>query len=119
MPRTARAAPHLETIVQHGIAAFGLPWWEIAVAMLLTAVAAAWWPARPGSRVPIVAALSVRPPSPRRGRRFAAVGGVVFTVGLASIAQARHGKVAPLVIVGIVATTAGILLLGPLAIPLD
>ena len=48
--------PHLETIVQHRIAAFRLPWWEIAVAVLLTvltAVVAAWWPARTASRVPI------------------------------------------------------------------
>ena len=111
--------PHLETIVQHRIAAFRLPWWEIAAAMLLTAltaVVAAWWPARTASRVPIVAALSGRPPSPRQGRRFAAAGTAVLAVGLASIALARHGKVAPLVIVGIVATTAGVLLLGPLAI---
>ncbi len=115
----AAFAPHLETIVQHRIVAFRLPWWEIGVAMLLTAVtavAAAWWPARTASRVPIVAALSGRPPSPRQGRRFAAVGTVVLAIGLASIALARHGKVPPLVILGIVATTAGILLLGPLAI---
>jgi putative ABC transport system permease protein len=115
----AAFVPHLETIVQHRIAAFSLPWWEIAAAMLLTAltaVAAAWWPARAASRLPIVAALSGRPPSPRQGRRFAAVGTAVLAVGLAFIALSRHGKVAPLVIVGLVATTAGILLLGPLAI---
>jgi putative ABC transport system permease protein len=82
----------------------------------LTAVAAAWWPARAASRVPMVAALSGRPPGPRQGRRFAAVGSAVLAVGLAFIALSRHGKVAPLVIVGLVATTAGILLLGPLAI---
>ena len=111
--------PHLETMVQHRIAAFSLPWWEIAVAVLLTvltAVAAAWWPARTASRVPIVAALSGRPPSPRQGRRFAAVGSAVLAVGLACIALSHHGKVAALVVAGIVATTAGVLLLGPLAI---
>jgi putative ABC transport system permease protein len=111
--------PHLEAIVQHRIAAFRLPWWEIAVAILLTvltAVAAAWWPARTASRVPIVAALSGRPPSPRQGRRFAAVGTVALVAGLAAIALSGHGKNAPPVIVGIVATTAGVLLLGPLVI---
>ncbi len=86
------------------------------VLTVLTAVAAAWWPARAASRVPIVAALSGRPPGPRQGRRFAAVGTAVLAVGLTFIALSGQGRVAALLIVGLVATTAGILLLGPLAI---
>ncbi len=116
----AAFAPYLATaVVEHRIATFGLPWWEVGAAMLLavvTATAAAWWPARAITRVPVVAALSGRPASPRQGRRPAALGGLLLAVGLAAIALARHGKVPPLIIGGIVMTAAGALLLGPVAI---
>jgi putative ABC transport system permease protein len=116
----ATFAPYLATaIVEHRIDTFGLPWWEVGAAMLLavlTATAAAWWPARAVSRVPVVTALSGRPASPRQGRRPAAVGGVLLAVGLAAIAFCEQGKVAPLVIGGLLLTAAGVLLLGPVAI---
>jgi putative ABC transport system permease protein len=116
----AAFAPYLATaIVEHRIDTFGLPWWEVGAAMLLavvTATAAAWWPARTVSRVPVVTALSGRPVSPRQGRRPAAVGGVLLAVGLAAIAFCEQGKVAPLVVGGLILTAAGVLLLGPVAI---
>jgi putative ABC transport system permease protein len=116
----AAFAPYLATaIVEHRIDTFGLPWWEVIAAVLLavvTATAAAWWPARVVSRVAVVAALSGRPTSPRQGRRPAAVGGVLLAVGLAAIAFCQQGKVPPLVIGGLILTAAGVLLLGPVAI---
>jgi len=115
----AAAVPYIETAVEHRIDTFGLPWWEVAAAMLLavmTATAAAWWPARTVTRVPVVAALSGRPASPRQGRRPAAVGGLLLAIGLAAIALSEQGHVPPLIIVGIGATAAGVLLLGPVAI---
>ena len=115
----AAFVPRLETIVEHRIDTLGLPWWEVIVAILLAvaaATAAAWWPARAAARVPIVAALSGRPASPRAGRRPAVLGTVLLLIGLAAIALSRQGKEPPLIVCGLVVTAAGVLLLGPVAI---
>ncbi len=85
----AAVVPRLETVVEHRIATFSLPWWEVATAIVMavvTAVAASWWPARTAARVPVVAALSGRPASPKQGRRPAALGGALLAIGLAGIA---------------------------------
>ena len=111
--------PRLETIVEHRIATFSLPWWEVAAAVVMTvvtAVAAAWWPARAAAHVPVVAALSGRPATPKQGRRPAALGGALLAIGLAGIALSHRGKTPPLIIGGLVFTAAGVLLLGPIAI---
>jgi putative ABC transport system permease protein len=111
-------APRLETLSAHRVDRFDLPWWAIGGAMVLavlTAVSAAWWPARAASRIPVVVALSGRPPRPQPAHRFAALGGVVLLLGLGLIALAHQTR--PLLIItGIVATTLGILLLAPLSI---
>ena len=111
--------PRLEPIVQHRIATFSLPWWEVATAIVLavvTAVAASWWPARAAAHVPVVAALSGRPASPKQGRRPAALGGALLAIGLAGVALSHQGKTPPLIIGGLALTAVGVLLLGPLAI---
>ena len=111
-------APRLEAIVEHRIDRFDLPWWAIATAMVLavvTAIAAAWWPARSASRIPIVAALSGRPVRPRPAHRFAAMGGVLLLAGVGALALSHQTR--PLLIVtGIVATTLGMLFLAPVGI---
>jgi putative ABC transport system permease protein len=115
----AAFVPRLETIVEHRIDTLGLPWWEVAAAIMLAvaaATAAAWWPARSAARVPIVAALSGRPASPKAGRRPAVLGAVLLAVGLAAFALSRQGKTPPLTIGGLVVTAAGVLLLGPVTI---
>jgi putative ABC transport system permease protein len=115
----AAFVPRLETIVEHRIDTLGLPWWEVVAAILLTVVAAtaaAWWPARAAARVPIVAALSGRPASPKAGRRPAVLGAVLLVAGLAAIAECRQGKTPALIIGGLIATAAGVLLLGPVTI---
>ena len=115
----AAFVPRLETIVEHRIATFSLPWWEVAAAVVMTvatAVAAAWWPARAAAHVPVVAALSGRPATPRQGRRPAALGGALLAIGLAGIALSHRGKTPALIIGGLVLTAAGVLLLGPIAI---
>src|SRR5205823_7148601 len=61
-------APNIERLAKHRIDMFHLPWWAIAAAMalaILTAAAAAWWPARSASRSSIVTALSGRPAPPK------------------------------------------------------
>ena len=111
--------PRLETIVEHRIDTFGLPWWEVGAAMLLavvTATAAAWWPARAAAKVPVVSALSGRPASPRQGRRPAVLGSLLLAAGLAAIALSGQGKRPALIIGGVVLTAAGVLVLGPVAI---
>ncbi|MDQ6615401.1 MAG: FtsX-like permease family protein [Actinomycetota bacterium] len=110
--------PHLESITGHRIDRLALPWWAVVAAMVLalvTAIAAAWWPARSAARIPIVAALSGRPPRPRPAHRFAALGCVLLLGGLALLAFSHQKR--PLVVVaGILLTTLGVLLLAPLGI---
>jgi putative ABC transport system permease protein len=112
-------APHLETITEHRIADFSLPWWDVAAGMLMavvTAIAAASWPARTAAQIPVVAALSGRPPRPQPGHRFAALGGLFLAAGLGMLTLCKHGRIPSLTIAGLLATGFGILLLGPLAI---
>jgi putative ABC transport system permease protein len=108
-------APDLESIAGHRIDRFALPWWAIGTAMvlaMLTAVAAAWWPARTVARVPVVAALSGRPPRPRPPRRFAVAGVVIGAAGLGLLAGANERNLF-CILVGIPATVIGVLLLAP------
>ncbi len=111
-------SPQLETIAEHRIDRFHLPWWAVGVAMLLavaTAVTAAWWPARSAARIPIVAALSERPAHPRPAHRFAVLGALLLLAGLGLIVESRQTK-PPLIITGIVAAALGMLLLAPVGI---
>ncbi|MEP7056084.1 MAG: FtsX-like permease family protein, partial [Actinomycetota bacterium] len=65
-------ASRLEPTAQHRIDVLNVPWWTIGVMTALalaTATAAAWMPARAVARVPITAALSARPPRPRKTHR--------------------------------------------------
>jgi putative ABC transport system permease protein len=111
-------APRLETIAAHRIDRFDVPWWAIGTGMLLavvTATAAAWWPARSVARIPIVRALSARPPQPKPAHRSAALAGLLVAIGVVCLVVANQKSV-PLIIVGTVATALGILFIGPLAI---
>jgi putative ABC transport system permease protein len=56
-------APRLQASVEHRVEWSNLPWWAIATAMALavvTAIVAAWRPARSAARIPVVAALFSR-----------------------------------------------------------
>ena len=110
--------PTLQSLSEHRIDRFDLPWWAIGAALVLTfitAVGAAWWPARALVRIPIVAALSGRPPRPQPARRFAALGGSLLGAGLVLLAFADQHRVG-FIIGGTVATAVGLLFLAPLAI---
>jgi putative ABC transport system permease protein len=92
-----------------------LPWWAIGAAVLLavvTALAAAWWPARASARVSIVAALAGRPPPPRPPHRFAALAVVLLAAGPGLLVLA-HQRRPVFIVLGIVATTVGVLALAP------
>jgi putative ABC transport system permease protein len=111
-------APTLESALDHRVDRLTLPWWVIAATVLLAtlgATAAAWWPGRAAARLPVVIALSGRPPRPRPARHSAIAAAALIAVGVASLALSNRDRPI-LIMAGIVATILGGLLLGPLAI---
>jgi putative ABC transport system permease protein len=111
-------APTLESAVDHRIDRLSLPWGLIAMAILFTvlgATAAAWWPGRAVARLPVMLALSGRPPKPRPARHSAVAAAALIAVGVVSLALSDRDR-PPLIIAGILAVILGTLLLGPLAI---
>lgn len=110
--------PAFEQVVGHRYDALALPWWAVGagvVLAVLTALVASWWPARTAARLPIVAALSGRPAPPHPVHRFALLGALLATAGFTALVLARAMHTA-LIVSGIVATSAGMLLLAPLGI---
>jgi putative ABC transport system permease protein len=111
-------APQLEGLIGRRVNRFDLPWWAIGAATLLavlTALGSAWWPARASARVSIVAALSGRPSRPQPAHRFAVLGVALLVAGPVLLALS-HQRRPVFIVVGIVATTVGVLLLAPLSI---
>jgi putative ABC transport system permease protein len=128
-------APALQQSTGHVIDAANLPWWAIAIGVVLaiaTSVLASRRPAKTMAAVPVVTALSGRP-SPRKAVHRSAVPGViVFAAGLACLASSGglsvvgggggEGGGGPrpghtlLLLGGLVASIAGMILLAPLAI---
>jgi putative ABC transport system permease protein len=111
-------APTLESALDHRVDRLSLPWWLIATTVLLAvlgAAVAAWWPGRAIARLPVVLALSGRPPRPRPARHSAIAAAALIAVGIALLALSDR-ETTLLIIAGIVATFLGGLLLGPLAI---
>src|SRR5580693_265023 len=73
--------PHVQASAHHTIGVFQLPWTVVWVAMILAvlaAYAAAARPARAIARVPVVTALSGRPPAPKAARHLAVPFGLGF-----------------------------------------
>ncbi|MGZ4672182.1 MAG: FtsX-like permease family protein [Ilumatobacteraceae bacterium] len=121
------ASPSLENALGYRIDAFNVPWWLIIAGMLLAigaATAAAWWPARAVARVPIVRALSGRPPHPTPVHRSAALAISFIAAGVTCLGIAGdvategtvHWNNVVLVAAGTLATVVGVLLICPLAI---
>jgi putative ABC transport system permease protein len=111
-------APTLESAVDHRIDRLSLPWVLIAMAGLVAiagATAAAWWPGRTVARLPVLLALSGRPPKPRPARHSAIAAAALIAVGIGCLALSDRDS-PPLIIAGLLATILGSLLLGPLAI---
>jgi putative ABC transport system permease protein len=118
----AAFVPTLQSMSGHRIGRFALPWWAVALSLVLaalTALAAAWWPARTVARASVVAALSGRPSRPQPARRFATVGVVLTAAGLALLFFSDHGTPhnrPSFIILGTFVTPVGLLFLAPLAI---
>jgi putative ABC transport system permease protein len=111
-------APLVETAAGHRIGRLDVPWWLVGMGMVLavvTATAAAWWPARAVARIPVTLALSARPPRPWPARRSAVVAGLLVVIGVVCLALADQTR-PPLIVMGTAATALGVLFVGPLAI---
>ncbi len=110
--------PRLEVAAGHRIARSDVPWWLVGACLSLavvTAVGAAWWPARAAARIPVTQALSLRPPRPRPAHRSAVVGVLLLAAGAVSFRLAHQDNVL-LNVVATVAVAIGLPLLGPLAV---
>jgi putative ABC transport system permease protein len=111
-------APTLESWLDHRIDGLSLPWAVITTVVLLAllgATAAAWWPGRTVARLPVMLALSGRPPKPRPVRHTAVAAAALIAVGIGALALSNRDR-PPLIIAGLVATILGSLLVGPPAI---
>ena len=117
-------APHLSRSAHHRIAWTDLPWWLIAVALVLavlTATLASRRPARAVARTPVVAALSGRPAPATPVHRSAVPGVVLLLVGPLLLAFSggwggNGGKQTLFLLGGLLACALGLLLIAPLAV---
>src|SRR6266511_977278 len=110
--------PTLETAFDHRIDALSLPWTLLAMVVLvavLGATVAAWWPGRAVALVPVMLALSARPPRPKPAHRSAILAALLIAGGIISLVLSDR-TTRPLIVAGILATILGTLLLGLLAI---
>lgn len=108
----------LESAAEHRINSLNVPWALIVECVALTVVmatGAAWWPARTVARVPVVQALSDRPPHPRPSRRPALLAGVFLSAGAVCLVLARETN-PPLIILGTLGIVLGILFVSPAVI---
>jgi putative ABC transport system permease protein len=119
------AVPALERAASRRLDRQDIPSWVVvagAVLAVVTAIAAAWWPARTIARLPIMSALSGRPPRPRRARRSAIAAFVLLAVGVVCLTLAidpsEDAGSVPLAISGVIATTIGLVLVAPPAVRL-
>jgi putative ABC transport system permease protein len=124
----AAATGRVEGAAGHRINGLSVPWWLIATGMglaVVTATAAAWWPARAMARIPTVQALSMRPPKPKPVHRSAVVAVLLILAGVGCFALAREVEPGPmgsapiypwLIIAGTLAIPIGVLLVAPLAV---
>jgi putative ABC transport system permease protein len=116
--------PGLETATAHRIDPLNLPWWALATGIVLavaTSVLAARRPARTAARVPIVSALSGRPPEPKAVHRSAPPGLLLLAGGAGCLLfsggwSANSGPSALLLLAGLVGTVTGMFLLAPLCV---
>jgi putative ABC transport system permease protein len=119
--------PHVQVSAHHVIGVFQLPWTVVWVAMVLAVLAAytaAARPARAIARVPVVTALSGRPPAPRPVRHLAVPFGLgclvlaLFLLGMVGAGVGTNGSGASRaqlqeVAIGFIALVVAVVLLSP------
>ena len=102
--------PHLQAATGHVVDPLGLPWWVIITGMALaviTAMLAARHPARTVARVPVVTALSGRPPRLEAVHRSAAAGLTTLAAGLVLLLLSGGAPTGGSLPVGLIVTSAG------------
>ena len=117
--------PAIERAAGRRIDLLDIPWWVVGAGAALAVAAAtvaAWWPARTIAQLPIMSALSGRPPRPRRARRSAAAAVILLAAGIVALTFAANpsqdtGNVV-LALGGVIATTFGLVLIAPPAVRL-
>src|SRR6185437_13078744 len=116
--------PALEADTAHRIDPLNLPWWAIGTGIVLaigTSMLAARRPARTVARVPVIQALSGRPPVPKAVHRSAPPGLILLAGGVLCLLfsggwSANSGSAALLLLGGLVGTVTGMFLLAPLCV---
>ncbi len=114
----ALTSPVIEQASGHRVSWSSVPLWLIltpGVMGVFTSALAAWWPARTMARVPVVRALSNRPLDAPQAGRSAVAAVAAFGVGVLCLRFA-HQRNALLMITGLAAMIACVLLTTPLAI---
>jgi putative ABC transport system permease protein len=128
-------APTVQQDTGHAVDAARLPWWALAIGVVLaiaTSALASRRPAKAMGAVPVVSALTGRPALPKAVHRSALPGLIVFAVGLVCLASAGGlngvaGGNGPggggggnghalFLLGGLVITITGVCLLAPLAV---
>jgi putative ABC transport system permease protein len=115
----AAALGRVEAAAGHRIGGLSAPVWLVATGMLLAVLAAtgsAWWPARAVARIPVMLALSSRPPRPKPAHRSAVAAVALISIGLVCLHFADEGKKPVLLLAGMPAILIGVLLSAPVAI---
>jgi putative ABC transport system permease protein len=117
--------PHAEASAHHVMGASQLPWTVVGISMALAIIAAYFAASRPAktiARIPVVAALSGRPPAPRKTRHLAVPVGLAFlAVSFILLGMAGGGPVGSgsksghlmELVVGFIALAVAIVLLAP------
>ena len=116
------ARPATESAANRRLGALALPWTLVAmtaVLAILTAMIAAWWPARQVSRLPITTALSGRPAPPRPVHRSVLAAGTMLVAGVVLVTagnpNSEHAK--PILLsLGLLGVVAGVVAIAPAAI---
>jgi putative ABC transport system permease protein len=117
-------APFFGTSADHRVVWTNLPWWLVALSMVLavvTAILASRQPARAVAEVPVVAALSGRPTEPKQSRRSPRPGLIVLAIGIVLLVfsggtNGGSGSSVFDTLAGLLATIAGLVLLAPVII---
>lgn len=121
--------PTLQDSTGHRINPTNLPWWAVAAGIVLavvTSLLAARRPARNAARVPIVAALSGRPPEPqtlKKAHRTILPGALFLVGGLVCLFMSggwggNSGSDSLFLLIGLVATIIGLFRLAPVTVAL-
>jgi putative ABC transport system permease protein len=115
----AAALGRVKAAAGHEIDGLGAPLWLLAASMVLAVLAAtasAWWPARAVARIPVVQALSARPPRPKPAHRSALVAAALVGTGLVLLYVGDGGRRPVPLLVGLPTILIGALFSAPIAI---